>query len=160
MQDEMLAADQQGANAPYHYTACGLDNVWLLNGFSREESPYGETVAVEDADGLFRALAHALVTDKRALGPQELRFLRKLMHLSQLNVAHLLGCSDQTVARWEKGQTAVDPSAERLIRLVVLDWLGADPEVTAALRDLAEQDEALHSKRVLHHDAAGWKRAA
>lgn len=160
MQDDMLAAETEGANAPYHYTACGLDNVWLLNGFTREETPYGETVAVEDADGLFQALAYTLATEKHALGPKELRFLRKLMNLSQLNVAHLLGCSDQTVARWEKGQTAVDPSAERLIRLVVLNWLGDEPDITAALLDLAEQDEALHTKRVLHHNAAGWKRAA
>jgi hypothetical protein len=29
------------APEPFHYTASGLENVWLLNGFTVEDTPYG-----------------------------------------------------------------------------------------------------------------------
>ncbi len=154
------AAVRQVASAPFHYTASGLPNVWLLNGFSLEQTPYGSGVRIEDADGLHEALARSIVTGKRAFSGAELRFLRKHMELSQAGLARLLGCTDQTIARWEKQATGIDPSAERLIRLVVLDVLGDDPEVKAALADLAELDEALHGDRKLQRQGKVWREAA
>jgi len=145
---------------PFHYTMSGLDNVWLLNGFTIEETPYGTGVRVEDADGLHRQLARVIVSDKTPMNGRELRFVRKLMGLSQNGLARLLGCSDQRVARWEKGQTAIDPSAERLLRMVVREWLGDDCDLKKALEDLAELDEAIHGERNLVREGGDWKRAA
>jgi putative transcriptional regulator len=145
---------------PFHYTMSGLDNVWLLNGFTIEKTPYGEGVRVEDADGLHRALARTIVSDKTLMNGHELRFLRKLMGLSQNGLARLLGCSDQRIARWEKGQTGLDPSAERLFRMVVREWLGDDCDLKAALEELAELDESLHGNRNLVREGLDWKRAA
>lgn len=141
----------------YQYKACGLDNVWLVNGFTREMTPYGQSVRLEDEQGLLKALARSIATDKQSMDRKELLFLRKSLGLSQLNLAQLLGCSDQTVARWEKGKTEIDPAAERLIRLIVLEWLGDGREIKDALKKLAEQDERLHGRRLLHHDQIGWK---
>ncbi len=145
---------------PLHYVACGLDNIWLLNGFVVSDTPYGRGVAVEDADGLHRAIAHALVSDKQPIAGQELRFLRKHMNLSQQGLANLLGSSGQRIARWEKGQSGIDPAAERLVRLLVLGWLQENRDVQKALEELADMDEALHGRRRMCHDGAGWKRAA
>jgi hypothetical protein len=37
----------------HHYTECGLDNVWLLNGFERRDfGGCGSAVAVHDKKGL------------------------------------------------------------------------------------------------------------
>jgi hypothetical protein len=47
---------KQLAEQPLHYTACGLDNVYLLNGFKREIIDGEEYVTIEDMDGLWRAL--------------------------------------------------------------------------------------------------------
>ncbi len=152
------ASEQTAVAEPFHYTACGLDDVWLLNGFSVVHTPYGDGVAVEDSDGLHRVLAHVIVTDKRPVAAWELRFLRKHMGLSQNGLAQLLGSSDQRVARWEKRQSGIDPAAERLVRLLVLNWLKEDRDVKQALEDLAEQDEALHGRRSMCRGEAGWKR--
>lgn len=163
MMKEPRGAFKQGkrpASKPFHYTMSGLDNVWLLNGFTIEETPYGTGVRVEDADGLHRELARVIVSDKTLMNGPELRFVRKLMGLSQNGLARLLGCSDQRIARWEKGQTARDPSAERLLRMVVREWLGDDCELKKTLEDLAELDEAIHGKRNLVRRDGDWKRAA
>lgn len=148
------------APEPLHYTASGLPNVWLLNGFHRETTPYGEGVRIEDIDGLHRTLAHALATAKSAFTGAELRFLRKYLHLSQAGLARLLGLSDQTVARWEKDQTPVDPSAERLVRVVVRQRLDEDPDWIEALEELAELDEAIHGRLQLRREGASWREAA
>lgn len=145
---------------PFHYTASGLPDVWLLNGFHREETPDGPAVRIEDADGLHNALARAIATAKKPFAPAELRFLRKLLGLSQAAVARLLGITDQTVARWEKGETAMDAAAERLVRFVVLEHLGDDVSVREELTALAEQDEALHGEHRLKRSGQTWKRAA
>jgi DNA-binding transcriptional regulator YiaG len=145
---------------PFHYTASGLPDVWLLNGFVIEDTPYGRAVRIEDADGLHRALAREIATEKRPFGPAELRFLRKLMGQSQSMLAKWLGISDQTVARWEKGTTEMDPSAERLVRLLVLDWLDEDWAVRECLEELADLDEAIHGERRLRREGRTWRAAA
>ncbi|MDI3308524.1 MAG: helix-turn-helix domain-containing protein [Acetobacteraceae bacterium] len=148
------------APEPFHYTASGLPNVWLLNGFTIEETPYGRGVRIEDADGLHRELARSIVTAKQAIAPAELRFLRKLMGQSQPMLAKWIGISDQTVARWEKGITEIDPAAERLVRLLVLDWLNEEPAVRECLEELADMDEALHGERRLRREGKAWREAA
>jgi DNA-binding transcriptional regulator YiaG len=146
--------------APFHFTASGLSNVWLLNGFTIEVTPHGEGVRIEDVDGLHKALAHAIVTAKAAFTGEELRFLRKYLQLSQAGLGRLLGLSDQSIARWEKGQGAIDPSAERLVRMVVRERLGEDADWIEALNDLAELDEATHGRLELRRDGVAWREAA
>jgi len=36
----------------YHYRECGLDNVWLLNGYELHDTPYGKGVSFVDVEGL------------------------------------------------------------------------------------------------------------
>lgn len=152
--------DMEPAARPFHYKMSGLDNVWLMNGFHEEQTPYGRGIRVEDVDGLHRVLAHVIVSDKAVMRGAELRFVRKQLGLSQNGLSRLLGCSDQRVARWEKGQTQIDPSAERLIRMIVREWLGEDCALMAALNDLAELDEAMHGGRRLEWRNSGWQQAS
>ena len=152
--------DMEPAVKPFHYKMSGLDNVWLLNGFREEQTPYGRGIRVEDADGLNRVLAHAIVSDKASMNPKELRFVRKLMGLSQNGLSRLLGCSDQRIARWENGKTQIDPTAERLTRMIVREWLGENCALMATLGELADMDEALHGGHRLERHSDGWRRAA
>jgi hypothetical protein len=64
---------------PLHYTACGLDNVYLRNGFKRETIDGEEYVSIEDLDGLWKAIGLHLVTTRKALTPKEIKFLRQQM---------------------------------------------------------------------------------
>jgi len=40
----------------YHYTECGLDNVWLANGYRQR----GDAVSIENSEGLHEAILHLL----------------------------------------------------------------------------------------------------
>ena len=52
---------REPAPEPLHYTMSGLDNVWLLNGFFMEETPYGRGVGGAPPPPLPRRLAQAKV---------------------------------------------------------------------------------------------------
>lgn len=126
--------------AAYQYTECGLDDIWLANGFSFVETPYGRGVTIEDADGLHNAIGTRLAHGPRALVGREVRFLRHEMDLSQAALASLLGVDSQTVARWEKNTTTIPGPAERLLRAVYLENLGEGSNVQTLLADLSKLD--------------------
>lgn len=102
----------------YHYTGCGLPNVFLENGFEIVQTPYGEGVTIHDLDGLHVALGKAIVVSPEPMDGHAFRFLRTELDLSQAGLAEVLGCDEQTVARWEKGnEKPVQAQADRLMRL-------------------------------------------
>ena len=86
----------------YKYDMSGLDNVWLVNGFTTQETPYGNTVHIDDLRGLDLAIAKELIFKTPNLSGKAVRFLRQLSGLSQPDLANMLGKDTQTVARWEK----------------------------------------------------------
>ena len=146
---------------PLHYTQCGLPDVWLLNGFCRRETPYGDAVSVENIDGLHRAIALYLVQKKAELTGCEVRFLRKRLGKTQGELATLLRLDSQTVARWEKDQTDIPGPADLCLRLLVLERETG----RSAIGQLAEQVAALNSERVsqqlrFEETADGWRAAA
>ena len=108
-------------NEPYHYTECGLDYVYLANGFKVHETPYGEGISIESADELHQAIAQAIILAPHALRGQEIRFLRSLLEISQAALGDLCGVSRATVARWEGApEKPIDPAADRFFRFFTL----------------------------------------
>lgn len=101
---------------PYRYRACGLDGIYLLNGFVEED----DAVSISDIEGLHKAIARHLVVNRKALAPKEIRFVRTTMGLTQTELAERLGNNSQSVARWEKGQCDMPGAAEKLLRLMFL----------------------------------------
>lgn len=89
----------------YHYKECGLDNVWLGNGYKEYDTPYGKGVAVEQADELLQAIALQLVQKPALLTGKELRFLRVQMRLSQPELGAMHNVSGQMVSLWERKST-------------------------------------------------------
>ena len=123
-------------NQPYHYRQCGLDDVYLVNGFERADTKYGESVRVHDIDGLHRAIGMHLIEQKRRLTGAEVRFIRHELDLSQRGLGALLDKSGQSVARWEKGEVQIDGTAERLLRLLYKNH--AQPSGHTAIRKMLE----------------------
>lgn len=113
----------------YHYTECGLDNVWLADGYHVIETPYGEAVSVDNARELHRTIALDLVNNTPQLSGQQFRFLRDQLDLTQPALAKLFGNNAQTIARWEKSP-AVPPLANQLIRQIYLEFVGEQPRYT------------------------------
>jgi DNA-binding transcriptional regulator YiaG len=100
---------------PYHYRECGLDNVWLLNGFKLHETEYGPGVSFVNADELDAAIAKALTEKPGPLSGREFRFLRIQLGMSQKTVGEFMGKEAQTVAGWEKSDS-LNPDVDYLFR--------------------------------------------
>jgi len=159
----MALHGREPLSEPLHYTACGLDDVYLVNGFTREEIDGEDAVAIEDLDSLWKAIGLALVKGRKTLTPKEARFLRHHMDLTQAELGGELRVSDQTVARWEKGGTPIPGPADVALRMLFLASKCAQPEggkvlmrVLAMLDDLRERDEEEHPAPIRLHHAKKW----
>jgi DNA-binding transcriptional regulator YiaG len=145
----------------YQYTLCGLDYVYLVNGYVRQETPHGTAVSVQDVEGLHRAIADDIIRNRAQLSGQEIRFLRKEMDLSQSNLAVLLGVDSQTVARWEKNASNIHGSADRLLRVLYEFNVCGDECVRRVVDILKDMDEREHGpQRQFRETESGWKIAA
>jgi DNA-binding transcriptional regulator YiaG len=146
---EFYLSGQEVSPQPYQYRACGLDNIYLLNGFTIAHFDGEEAVAVQDVDGLHRAIGRHIVMHRKGLAPKEVRFLRKTLDLTQAELAQRMGYDSQSVARWEKGTCNMPGAAEKLLRAHFLAHnLANDDELPllrkllmSALQDLDELDE-------------------
>lgn len=116
----------------YHYTECGLPNVWLENGFVVRETPYGKAVAVHDVEGLHLALAKSICSKKGVLTGAELRFLRGILGLSQAGLGKLLDRTEQSVSLWER-KNSVPRVANMHVRTLALAKVDGDTTVRQLL---------------------------
>jgi putative transcriptional regulator len=118
-----------------HYTSCGLPNIYLVGGFKRHKTRFGEGVSISNVEGLHRAIGRGIVGGDGPITGAEIRFLRKEMKYTQEKLAALIKVSDQAVARWEKGEFEIPGSAEIVVRALYREHIGDAVKV----RKLAEQ---------------------
>jgi putative transcriptional regulator len=88
------------------------------------------------------AIAYALAEMKSFLTGPEVRFIRKLLEITQTQLASLLGAEEQSVRRWEK-LARVPKQADHGIRLVFRDLTHRG---TTPLADLVRQLDAAESR--------------
>jgi len=105
---EFFIEGQELLPTPYHYTASGLDNVFLLNGVSERATDYGPMVHVENINALHHAIGLHIVEQPEPMDGAEFRFLRKQLQLSQAELGTYMGVTDQTIANYEKGKSGKD----------------------------------------------------
>lgn len=142
----------------YHYVDSGLDNVWLENGYAIHQTPYGEGVAIQDSEGLHRAIGAWLIALPKPLNGAELRFIRLELGLTQRDLAAILGATEQSVRRWEKARNrAIHGSADRLLRVLYHDDLDGDGSVRAIVDRLANLDQVESLTGRFRETSAGWR---
>jgi DNA-binding transcriptional regulator YiaG len=140
----------------YHYTLCGLRNIWLANGFIRKQTPEGEAISIVDGDGLDRAIAHKLVCDKKRLSGAEFRFLRKQLDMSQKGISELMGIRPLQIHRWEsKGPTLM---ADHFIRALYVANSRQFPSVVQVIERINEKDQR-QAKFTFNHNKE-WRPTA
>ena len=84
----------------YHYTECGLDNIYLVNGVKITKTKSGdEEIFIHDIHGLHKAIGMILVSKRGFLSGKEIKFIRSTLDLSQTTLAKILGCSNVPEAR-------------------------------------------------------------
>ena len=131
----------------FHYTQCGLDNIYLKNGYNIKETKYGMTYSINSADELHEFIADSIITNPTPIRGQEFRFLRSMMQLSQRLLAERIGLSRSAIARYEataeeKVPNHVDKSIRFFYSLIMEDNEDAEKlrELLRELDDLKDQE--------------------
>lgn len=132
----------------YHYTQCGLDNVWLENGYVIKKTRHGDAVAVNDVEGLHRLLAITLAGGHMPLAGKEFRFLRTLLGLTQEGLAKVMGVTEGAVSLWER-KGNVPRANDQLIRLMVLAKHDGDAKVSEVLERIRTVEKLVNQKYVV-----------
>lgn len=140
----------------YHYTECGLDNVWLENGYHEKRTPYGKAVSVEDADGLHKVIAMSIANKKGKLTGKELRFMRNLLELSQANFAKAVGQTEQSVSLWER-TGKVPLAADLVVRMLVSEKLNGNAKISEVLKRINDVDRLVNQRIVAKEQRHQWK---
>jgi DNA-binding transcriptional regulator YiaG len=145
---------------PYHYTMCGLDDVYLVSGYERAETDYGSGVTIQNMDGLHRAIGEYLCRGKKTLNGKEVRFLRHEMDLTQAELGDLLRVTDQTLARWEKGEVPLTGPADLLLRVYYLAHIAQKVDLRALAEELRARDAPASEKQLFAPSRRGWRAVA
>ena len=112
------------------YTGCGLENVFLRNGFQVYEGKDGEErVLIQDLEGLHRAIAAAVASSPAPLDAKTFRFLRKEQDMSQRQIAAILGVEEQTVSGWERARYPIPQSADLVLKGLTNECLNGNAEL-------------------------------
>ena len=119
---------------PLHYTACGLDNVYLCSGFIQEEFDGEIYTSVKSMDALYMMIAFRLSVVRRRLTGKELRFLRKYLDLTQKEMADRFDIHRKTINAYECERERVAWGTQTILQLTVLTQL------MKTLKSLANQD--------------------
>ena len=145
---------------PYEYKECGLAGIFLHNGYDITEHDGERYVSVVDTEGLHRRIGEYLVANRKELAPDEIRFLRKTMDITQSDLGRWIGQSSQQVARWEKGQSDVPGPADRLLRAIfLLRKLGPDERepFLELLQSIEDMDDLTPRRVKLYLNGGQWE---
>jgi putative transcriptional regulator len=142
----------------YRYEDSGLDNIYLENGFTIHETPYGQGVSIEDTAGLHKTIGLWLVSLPKPLNGAELRFLRLEMDTTQRRLAAVLGTTEQTLRLWERHRRkAVPGPADRLLRALYSEYVGGGGSVRSVVNRLSQLDQIESAEARLCETDHGWE---
>jgi putative transcriptional regulator len=144
----------------YQYRESGLDDVWLVDGYKRSRTPYGAGVAIVDIEGLHKAIAARVTRKPGGISPQEFRFLRKYLGLSQTALGELIGADTQAIARWEKGKSGIPGSADRLLRALCERHAEGKADILKIVERLKHADGIDNVGGRFKRDKQRWRAAA
>jgi DNA-binding transcriptional regulator YiaG len=142
----------------YQYKECGLDNIYLANGYRIHKTTYGEGVSIQDTEGLHKAIGRWLVSTPKPLTGAVLRFLRLEMDTTQRDLAGILGTTEQSLRLWEKyRKKAIPGSSDHLLRAVYLDYIGGDGRIRRMLERLMQLDQLINAEACFQKNNNSWK---
>lgn len=154
----------------YHYTECGLDNIYLVNGFKVSKSKSGdEEIFIHDIHGLHKTIGMILVSKRGLLSGKEIKFIRHTLDLSQTTLAKILGCSYQTILLWEKNKIKISKTADHLLKVIFFAYLDEErgKAIYNKINEIADLDaditatELQNSQKIeLEEVADSWRMVA
>jgi DNA-binding transcriptional regulator YiaG len=133
----------------YHYTECGLPNVYLKNGFTIEHIDGEDYTSIDDMNNLHVAIAQTIADSHTALRPAQFKFLRIELNLSQKMLGHRFGVSEQTIARYEKGKSDIPRTTDAALRSLFMEKLEKTNSVSYFLDLLSDVEAQQAAKEIL-----------
>ena len=154
-----------GLTGGLHYTACGLDYVYLLNGYLVHHTVHGDGISIKSADQLHERIALDVISRAFPLRGQEVRFLRGMLRLSQDALAKALRRQRGSLARWEaEPRRAIPAAADGALRMFYALTAGDHEDarrLVALLRvEVEPEPEKRVAPRLLLRKAREWRVAA
>ena len=150
----------------FHYSACGLDNVYLVNLPKDIDRAGHQTITIPNVNDLHQLLQFEVATKEGTLNQKEVRFLRVELGLTQAQLARLVHKDGQTVGRWERGETQIDGTSETLFRAFALEQLFAGGEAGLTRPSIQDLTELVNHElsgdpyRIEASDPDAYRRAA
>ncbi|PHS70666.1 MAG: transcriptional regulator [Methylophaga sp.] len=145
----------------FHYTSCGLQNIWLRNGYRKVQTPYGLGSSISDLEGLHAVIGMHIVNTKPKLSGAEVRFLRKELDLPQVQLAQLLGVSEVSVRGWENHRTKISKPADKILRLLYSQHINGDGDTKEFIERLSYLNRAEYTQKFeIEESDRGWQEAA
>jgi DNA-binding transcriptional regulator YiaG len=131
-----VLSGREKCQEPLHYTACGLDNIYLANGFTRRTTSYGSGVSVDNVEALHMAIGRHLIHKSGPLSRAEFKFLRNHLGLTQGELAAKLFTEEQNVGRWERGGASIPGPADKLLRTLFYVVTCSEEELQAFMDEI------------------------
>lgn len=145
----------------YHYSESGLSNVFLKNGYSVEVIDGDEYVSIDDLNDLHRVLGTSVVGKTTPLTREEFKFLRIELNLSQRMLGNRFGVSEQTIARYEKGQSEIPRTTDATLRSLYVESINQNSSVSYFLDLLANSEAKKAAQEILLEEVGRrWKVAS
>lgn len=147
----------------YHYTECGLDNIYLLNGFKITKTKNGdEEIFIHDIHGLHKTIGKILVFKSGLLTGKEIKFIRTTLDLSQKKLGKLLGLDYQSILGWEKNKTPISKTADHFLRIIFYSYLEKRSPIYEKINEIADidTDKINKDKIELEEIKKEWRPAA
>ena len=142
----------------FHYTACGLPDVWLANGFTVRQTSEGEAFHIDQVKDLHQAIGLSIVEKEGLLTSDEFRFLRTEMCFSRRSLGELLDISGETIKKWESGENDIQKTADACLRNLYLHHIHND--TVKALISSINSHERQETKICLSKTTQGWLKTA
>ena len=126
----------------YHYTECGLDNVYLVNGFSISKDGNEEVILINDIHGLHQAIGIHIANKTGLLKGKEIKFIRTMFDVSPKTLGLMLGYDYQTILAWEKNKSPISVTADHFLKVLFMNYLDVESgkEIYGKINELADLD--------------------
>jgi putative zinc finger/helix-turn-helix YgiT family protein len=115
-----------------HVMLCGIDLIKCPK--CRNVDPI-----IPSLEDLFSMLAFAVVKKNSRLKGDEIRFLRKYVHMTQAQFGRVVGLDPTTISKYENDDDVIGDQSDKLIRLVAIALGG--PGLRARIDETVKQFE-------------------
>lgn len=144
----------------YHYKSCGLDGIYLKNGYHVSIVDGRKSTSITALDSLHEAIGLSLCNLPRKLVGSEIRFLRIELDMSQKALGLVLDKSDQAIAKWEKDESEISRADDVCLRDLYLNSREKESRLSELLGRFNELDREIQAETYFAEAHDRWDRVA